>query len=148
MKKIIRLTESDLARLVKRVIIEQERDNEIGWNVILKGLANYGNPKKIITPEVQSLNWGMLKGSGYNWGLGIADNGSLPFQTTDEIQSKLFLNVIKEFGYNVGSYFKHTYQGKTRWGDSIKLDYSNPEKIIKMVKKLVDVLSGFKGHLH
>jgi hypothetical protein len=88
MKKIIRLTESDLARIVKKVIneqtsVKQGRSNP-QWIMLVDKLKNLSYPPKVLTfnsydtPPVpsQSLNWGTAKSSRGKYGFAIASTDS------------------------------------------------------------------------
>lgn len=78
MKKIVRLTESDLVRIVKKVISEQsmtpkkmEGRNNPSWIKLVSTLKNLPYPPRVLTfnsyddPSIpsQSLNWGTAKGA-------------------------------------------------------------------------------------
>ena len=88
MKKIIRLTESDLARIVKKVIneqtsVKQGRSNP-QWIMLVDKLKNLSYSPKVLTfnsydtPPVpsQSLNWGTAKSSRGKYGFAIASTDS------------------------------------------------------------------------
>lgn len=59
MKKIIRLTESDLTRIVKRVIMEQETPEcqETDTNIFMDTLTKNGNNKQM---SIQNTNDGFV----------------------------------------------------------------------------------------
>ena len=93
MSKIIRLTESDLTRIVKRVIKEQSTATQAKsngregrrnpeWIMLVNTLKNLSYPPKILTfnsmdniPS-QSLNWGSTKSSNGKYGFGIESTDS------------------------------------------------------------------------
>ena len=140
MKRIIRLTESDLTRIVRRVIKEEESiaSGDQNWLKILSGLKTFNNPKvinfKYGGKPITSLNWGKHSNAGKNknWGLSIVSDERITFQTSDEIQSKLFENEMKvENNYNnlSGNY---SYDGD--------IDFSNPQKIISKIKSVITIL--------
>jgi hypothetical protein len=150
MKKIIRLTESDLVRIVKRVINEKEEESQNmlpdkNWLTIYNGLKTVtdssGNMPKIITfidddginptnKKITSLNWGNHSDAGKkkNWGLSMSsDDQELGFSTKDETTSKKYENLTGQKCYKSPSYYSH----------ELPLNYSNPETVISTVKKLV-----------
>jgi hypothetical protein len=138
MGRIVRLTEQDLARIVKRVIREQEETS--GWENVKKQLINYESPKVInFTYEgkpTTSLNWGMHSRRGKdNWGLSISSDDGIKFQTTDEVQSLLFKSITKN---------KSMVNYNNRWSTDFDLNYTD-SKIVPMIKNLIDVLGGKKG---
>ena len=80
MKKVIRLTEADLARIVKRVIQEQvtKGRNNPRWIKLFNVLRNIGSPKVLTFKDFdgnpsQSLNWGTTKTSNADYGLAASD---------------------------------------------------------------------------
>jgi hypothetical protein len=88
MKKIIRLTESDLIRIVKKVIneqtsVKQGRSNP-QWIMLVDKLKNLSYPPKVLTfnsydtPPIpsQSLNWGTAKGPNGAYAFAIASTDS------------------------------------------------------------------------
>jgi len=138
MKKIVRLTESDLVRIVKRVISEQENNKpsfDKNWLTILSGLKNFNSPKVINFNDdgkpITSLNWGTHSESGRNknWGLSISSDNSLAFQTKDEIQSKVF-NTVMRLKPNFNSLSKnYSYSGD--------INFSNPNEVISKIKNII-----------
>ena len=139
MKKVIRLTESDLMRIVKRVISEQSLGDkpsfDKNWLKTLSGLKNFNNPKvinfKYEGEPVTSLNWGIHSDQGRkkNWGLSLSSDNSLSFQTKDEIQSKVFQTVMglkPEFNSLSKSY---SYNGD--------VGFSNSSELISKIKKII-----------
>ena len=141
MKKVIRLTESDLMRIVKRVISEQEGrpdpsthfDNN--WLKTLSGLKNFNNPKvinfKYEGEPVTSLNWGIHsdQGRNKNWGLSLSSDNDLSFQTKDEIQSKVFQTVM-----GLKPDFNNLSKSYSYNGD---IDFSNSSELISKIKKII-----------
>jgi hypothetical protein len=70
MKKVVRLTESDLTRIIKRVIQEQSVGNKIS------GTANDGGNRPIeVVFKVTGNNAGILTSWGYSskWGTKVGD---------------------------------------------------------------------------
>jgi hypothetical protein len=161
MKKVIKLTESDLMRIVKRVISEQNSagakqvqpykgsiptknkthtglgDNSFdkNWLTILSGLKNFNSPKVINVnydgKPITSLNWGIHSDSGRNknWGLSISSDNNFVFQTKDEIQSKVFKNVM-----GLKPNFNNSDKSYVYTDD---IDLSNPSELISKVKKTI-----------
>ena len=73
MKKVVRLTEADLTRIIKRVIQEQgiTGRNNPRWTKLFNVLRNIGSPKVLTFKDFdgnpsQSLNWGTTKTSNAN----------------------------------------------------------------------------------
>jgi hypothetical protein len=141
MKKIIRLTESDLARIVKRIIIEEEEmTTNDNWVTIKNRLklvtdSDGNNPKtidfKYKNKPMTTLNWGNKSDQGKrkNWGLGIGSDGNLVFITSDEIQSKIFEN---QWGVKTDfNSLSKNYSSKS------KIDFSNPSNVISKIKKTI-----------
>jgi len=101
MKKVIRLTESDLMRIVKRVISEQTsvkegRNNPLWINLVSKLKTLPFQPKVLTfnsydTPPIpsQSLNWGRAKGPNGKYAFGIASTDSkMPKERMDLFNSE------------------------------------------------------------
>jgi hypothetical protein len=140
MKKVIRLSESDLARIVKRVISEQEAvdSEEQNWLKTLSGLKTFNNPKvinfKYGGKPITSLNWGKHSDAGKNknWGLSVSSDGSITFQTSDQIQSKLFENKM-----GVKNNYNNLSKNYSYKGD---VDFSSPQNIISKIKSVITIL--------
>jgi hypothetical protein len=140
MKKIIRLTETDLARIVKRVVSEQMEmgSGDQNWLKILSGLKTFNNPKVINFKSdgkpITSLNWGKHSDSGKNknWGLSVSSDGSMTFQTSDQIQSKLFENKMG---------VKNNYNSLSKnYSYNSDMDFSIPQDIISKIKSVITIL--------
>jgi len=144
MKRIVRLTESDLARIVRRVISETEEESQNmlldkNWLTISSGLKSVtdssGNMPKIInwTDEEgnqQSLNWGNKSEAGKKkkWGLSLSTyNHNLEFATEDEATSEIYENLTDRTCSKSGPYYT----------DELPLNYSIPNTVISTVKKIV-----------
>jgi len=134
----------------KPLVAEQEQPKQgvdNNWNTIKKGLMST-NPKVISfkNPQTnlptQSLNWGNHKNSGANWGLSIiSDDGiNLAFTTKDEIQYKIFLNTMKQYGIEVKG---NTPSGITKdWsGSGIVIGNLGPQKIFSLTTQLINSLT-------
>jgi len=119
MKKIIRLTESDLTRIVRRVIQEQETgfpssliggggsksiggggSKSIGggkdFSSVISSLKTFNIPKVINFQDkgelMTTLNWGKMSDRGKNksWGYAIRSDGHQVFLSTNPREAKLF----------------------------------------------------------
>ena len=145
MKKIIRLNESDLARIVRRVISEEQvtvpsTDN---WPIIFSGLKTFadvtGNAPKIIPftyegQKITSLNWGNHSEAGRKkpWGISISsEDPDLKFGTQDENVANIYKKLTNKSPRFDGKYFT----------DDLTLDYSNPQSTISTVKKIIKGLN-------
>jgi hypothetical protein len=123
MKKIIRLTESDLTRIVKRVIKEQnkveEGRNNPNWVNLVSKLKTLSYSPKILTfnsydtPPIpsQSLNWGTTKSPNGKYGLAIGSTDSkLPKEKMSLVNSENRENQMqmhnwwKKRGYSTNGY--------------------------------------------
>lgn len=144
MKRIVRLTESDLARIVRRVISEKEEESQNmlidkNWLTIFSGLKSVtdssGNMPKIIKftsdgEKITSLNWGTHSEAGKKkkWGLSMSsDDQELKFSTEDETTSEIYENLMGRTCSKSGPYYT----------DFLPLNYSNPQIVISTVKKIV-----------
>ena len=124
----------------KNVISEQmsQTNTKNMWPIIEKDLITFNTPKVIKSKNIYgdnkpftSLNWGSHKEKGHNWGVSVSsDIPKLIFSTSDEIQSKIFKNVT-----GITPDF-----GRKTWSAEYKLDYSNPTKVISLVKELLSSL--------
>jgi hypothetical protein len=125
--------------------LDSKTDNS--WGPILNGLKKYDAPKIINLNQngqpMTTLNWGTLKGEKTNWGLSIGSDKHLAFVTKDELQSKLFQSTLNQLG--VMSKVQKNSLSNEFSNDKTILDFSNPQKIINLVIKLIDVLGGKKG---
>ena len=110
MKKIIRLTESDLTRIVKRVIREEEKGLTGGgkltgdedFSSVIKSLKTFNSPKIINFQwegkPMTTLNWGKMseRGKDKSWGYAIGTDGHQTFLSTDPREAKLFEMIMKQ----------------------------------------------------
>ncbi len=113
MKKVIRLTEDDLTRLVSKVLIEQElqkgRKNP-RWINFFNKLKVVGNPKVLTFTdfdkiENQSLNWGTAKNKNARYGLGIiSTKENISFVGDDKNLIQEILNWWSKMGYKTDRY--------------------------------------------
>jgi hypothetical protein len=126
MKKVIRLTESDLIRLVKRVISEQNKTdrNNPRWIKLFSVLKGIGDPKILTFKDFdgnpsQSLNWGTAKQRGANYALSIDDSKEELYLFSDNknLEPKLH-QWWAEKGYEIDKY-----------GKSVKINFDNINKI-------------------
>ncbi len=116
MKKIVRLTESDLVRLVKRVINEQENAH----HTIYKDLKDRYIPYGFREEDYTKMNAGLLlmKGDDNN-GVSITSNGV-------------------DIGWAV------TIDGKTKLFKEAKLDGNNNAKIFNDIIKDIDPYKNYQ----
>ena len=145
MKRIIRLTENDLARIVKRVIKEEQLNNtsDDNWPIIYSGLKSFtdvsGNSPKIIPfiydgKKITSLNWGNHSDAGKKkpWGISVSsDDQRLKFGTQDENTADLYKTLTGKSPNFDGKYYTN----------ELTLDYSNPQNVILKVKKIIKGLN-------
>jgi hypothetical protein len=136
MKKVIRLTESDLTRIVRRVVEEVEssakegRNNPLWINLVskLRGLSY--SPKVLTfntydTPPIssQSLNWGTAKGPNGKYALAIASTDSeRPKERMD-----LFNSDDREKQMEMHNWWKK--RGYVTNGDDISINFKEADKL-------------------
>jgi len=80
------------------------------------------------------LNWGKHSDSGRNknWGLSVSSDGSMTFQTSDQIQSKLFENKMG---------VKNNYNSLSKnYSYMSNMDFSSPQNIISKIKCVITIL--------
>lgn len=135
MKRIIRLTESDLTRIVKRVIKEQssteEGRNNPQWVNLVSKLKTLSYPPKVLTfnsydtPSVpsQSLNWGTAKGSNGKYALTI---GSTDFKMPKERMS-LFNSDDRKNQMEMHNWWKK--RGYSTNGSDISISFNDADKL-------------------
>ena len=151
MKKVVRLTESDLARIVKRVINEQDklhasvnklekaiqmskapegRNNPDWKNLVLK-LKNLSYPPRILTfnsydtPPIpsQSLNWGTAKGTNGKYALAImSTDHTMPKERMD-----LFNSDDRKNQMEMHNWWKK--RGYVTDGDEISINFKDADKL-------------------
>jgi hypothetical protein len=138
MKKIVRLTESDLARIVKRVINEEMdaeslTDTGSDFSSVIKSLKTFNSPKIINFQwkgkPMTTLNWGKMsdRGKDKSWGYAIGTDGKQTFLTTNPKESKLF---EKTMGVKTNKYTENY-----SWDGSI-----DPTNAVTKVKELINGL--------
>jgi hypothetical protein len=135
MKKIIRLTESDLMRIVKKVIGEQTsvkegRNNPLWVNLVSKLKTLTYSPKVLTfnsydTPPIpsQSLNWGTAKGPNGKYALAIASTDS---KTPKEIIT-LFNSDDRKNQMEMHNWWKK--RGYETNGFDIKINFKDSDKL-------------------
>lgn len=130
MKKVIKLTESDLIRITKKILNEQmtrdeieklkkERDNiSQTFNKVKESLSNFLSPKVMIS----SISWSDDK----NWFLRVSEGGELT------------LSISPEWGY-VPPFGLFNYNFKPNPNKEYTFNFSkfNPDEFIKDIKNLL-----------
>ena len=144
MKRVVRLTESDLARIVRRVIKEAEMDSDMsmtntGWNKVYDALSVFKNPKIIKWKDSDganaSLNWGSHKTGGNSWGLSVNSDGNISFQSEDDEELGIFDDITEENGFMVDDDYTDTLR-------IIKVDYTKDSyNTIQLIKSALNALS-------
>jgi hypothetical protein len=126
MKKVVRLTEADLVRIVKRVIKEQgiTGRNNPRWVKLFNVLRNIGSPKVLTFKDFdgnpsQSLNWGTTKTSNANYGLAASDAHESFYLMSD---NKQLLSTLFKWWSNKG------YKTDVRGGE-VMINFDNVDKI-------------------
>ena len=163
----INLTESDLKRIVKKVLKEQTdiegslsgalsagavgASKEIGnWSDVYDGLKNFESPKIINFKdqegnEITSLNWGSHKSkTNDGWGVSIGSDRltNITFTTEKKNLSDVFHTVTGiEPDYN-------DLSGTYSTLFNTLLEGKNSDEIVKLVKKLINDLNdgGLEGY--
>ncbi len=106
MKKVIRLTESDLVRLVKRVISEQQvqgRTSQAAWNDITDFIDRVGN-QGCNKPFTVSNNNLITKFDSKALAVGVDNNGTyLIFKPTQQGSVQSSTRDIKATNRNIGN---------------------------------------------
>ena len=122
---------------VKPLINEDEM---AGWSAVKKSLM--GTSPKVINfnyngKPITSLNWGSHKSPGFKWGLSLSSDSGIKFQTDIESNTKIFSDKVKQAGlpFNKSSFFNDESK---RWSTRIDLDYSDPQKIITLIKDIIN----------
>lgn len=135
MKKIVRLTENDLIRIVKRVIneqtsVEEGRNNPL-WVDLVSKLKTLSFQPKILTfnsydtPPIpsQSLNWGKAKGPNGKYAFSIASTDS---KMTKEIMT-LFNSKDKENQMEMHNWWKK--RGYVTDGNDLLISFKDADKL-------------------
>ena len=135
MKKIVKLTENDLIRIIKKVINEQTsvkegRYNPLWINLVSK-LKTLSFPPKILTfnsydtPQIQSqsLNWGTTKSPNGKYGFGILSTDSkLPKE-----RMNLFNSDDRKNQMEMHNWWKK--RGYVTNGSDISISFKDAEKL-------------------
>jgi hypothetical protein len=160
MKKVIRLTENDLVRVIKKVINEQEEQKETQiWKDIYLDLSDFKSPRRLYDEKrnLLVLFWGMknpfnVKDSKNSfkggWNLTVAD-GELEFYVENfgrdnpspygESLRKEVTQLINKYGFKshiYGSYIVLPY--------SHELNIKNAPKIVNLVREILTSLPEVK----
>jgi hypothetical protein len=144
MKRIVRLTERDLTRLVKKIIMETEMDSDMsmtntGWNKVYDALSVFKNPKIIKWKDSDganaSLNWGSHKTGGNSWGLSVNSDGNISFHSEDDEELGIFDDITEENGFMVDDDYTDTLR-------MLKVDYTKDSyNTIQLIKSALNALS-------
>jgi|LakMenE18May11ns_1017448.scaffolds.fasta_scaffold9845628_2 hypothetical protein len=143
MKKVIKLTESELTNLIKNIISEVNNMVDDNWMIIKEKLKSYDPQSVSITYEgrdIEKLSFGIYKRSRYDWGLSVDSDGEIDFQTFSIDKSKLYAGIIKKYGLTIDENDMYSVIAK-RYIDSQKVDISNPNKVITLMTELLNTLS-------
>jgi hypothetical protein len=143
MKKVIKLTESELTNLIKNIISEVNNMVDDNWMLIKEKLKSYDPQSVSITYEgrdIEKLSFGIYKRSRYDWGLSVDSDGEIDFQTFSIDKSKLYAGIIKKYGLTIDENDMYSVIAK-RYIDSQKVDISNPNKVITLMTELLNTLS-------
>ena len=143
MKKVIKLTESELTNLIKTIISEVNNMVDDNWMLIKEKLKSYDPQSVSITYEgrdIEKLSFGIYKRSRYDWGLSVDSDGEIDFQTFSIDKSKLYAGIIKKYGLTIDENDMYSVIAK-RYIDSQKVDISNPNKVITLMTELLNTLS-------
>jgi hypothetical protein len=103
MKKVIRLTESELIGLVKRVIKEQgEKTADYGdFSTIMNELKNGYKPTASDNNSITYGTYGMRgippKGFDYHYKLVIKADGNVTFGSEDQFTADMFYKAVKPY---------------------------------------------------
>jgi len=156
MKRIIRLTESDLTRIVRRVIQEQETgfpssliggggsksiggggSKSIGggkdFSSVISSLKTFNIPKVINFQDngelMTTLNWGKMsdRGKTKSWGYTIGSDGYQVFLSTNPREAKLFEMIMGKKTEKVTE--NYSYDG-----------FMDPTTAVSKVKELINGL--------
>jgi len=143
MRKVIKLTESELTNLIKNIISEVNNMVDDNWMLIKEKLKSYDPQSVSITYEgrdIEKLSFGIYKRSKYDWGLSVDSDGEIDFQTFSIDKSKLYAGIIKKYGLTIDENDMYSVIAK-RYIDSQKVDISNPNKVITLMTELLNTLS-------
>ena len=168
MKKVIRLTENDLVRVIKKVINEQEEQKETQiWKDIYQPLSDFKSPRRLYDEKrnLLVLFWGMknpfnVKDSKNSfkggWNLTVAD-GELEFYVQNYGTGKQHnspenhpsrygkglidqvVKIIKKYGFK-----SHIYESSIVLPYSHELNIKNAPKIVNLVREILTSLPEVK----
>jgi hypothetical protein len=127
-KRVIRLTESDLIKLVKRVIKEQSTDNNLLWENFVKVMMTV-KPKPTLRdfnyPEqknAQALNW--FTSTNYLYSVSI-NNVKPEISINAQVKKKEITEWWENRGYTFNSLRGYTFNSLI----SIPISFDNAQKV-------------------
>lgn len=143
MRKVIRLTESDLRKMIGNIISEQSTlpDKFIPgvktkWGIYLETFGRTSTKHIKMKDGDYSLNWGSHSGPGFDWGMSISKSGVFAFQTTNKEKKAIVEGLIKQYsipfrsGEYQGNYSIHS------GGDQKIYDVSG-NNMVEFLKKIL-----------
>jgi hypothetical protein len=160
MKKVVKLTENDLIRIINRVINEEEQKEKEPWEHISQSLSEFKSPRiKYDSKEnISKLSWDNLhkvKGSKTKGGVEYVyfdiDKDELSFQIentggtlTPSPYGKSLINKVKELieknGFKYESFRTSIYVSYPK-----DLNMKNASKIVKLAKEILKELPRVKA---
>jgi len=142
-KKVVRLTESDLVRIVKKVLSEQSGSDNPEWINLSNKLKKIGNPKVIRYKSddgipIETLNWGTAKSSNGNFAFAIL---SPSFSQAPGPRINVFDSDDKNRNVKIGDWwlnrgYKSDYAGMTVM--FFNFDLQDTDKLVSDVKSFFE----------
>ena len=136
--KIRHMQESNIIFESRRLnqLLKEETESVSGtnmsWNTIYSQLKGVDTPKIISWTDSDgkntSLNWGIHKGPGYDWGMSINNSGTFSFQSKNTETYKMVADLVKNYGFS----FRDT-------GSLINFGNANsdPKKLVDLVNNIL-----------
>lgn len=151
MKKIVKLTESDLKKLIGNIVSEQstsstkfipgvkgfpsKETNQL-WELLLQTFGHTSKKHIKMRDGDYSLNWGSHSGSGFDWGMSISKRGTFAFQTTNKEKNAIVEGLIRQYSIPFRS---GEYQGtfSVHSGGNQKIYDVSEDNMIGFLKKIL-----------